>query len=374
MPIATRNTQLEVLPRPTGEHAVGRMSMDVADVARLDVYAADSSAHRELVLFVWYPAADPVGDRRAELMPEAWTPIADQLGLDTDGVLTHAWVDAPVAEPPERRPVLLMSPSGFSPLLLSAIAEELASHGYVVVGVAHTHESAVTAFADGRRVPMNPAALAGALEPQHGAPAEGFARRAAVCDYKAADLRSVADHLARLAPNAAGLTSGHLDLDRLGAFGHSFGGNAALEWCRRDERCRAAANLDGAVWTAVGRVGLPRPALQVLADHPEFDMSGDDAVRAGIASDAVWHDAERALAVDGWRAVDRLARPGRTVRIAGAGHMSFMDIPFLPLRPGSPVSGWSAAITIEPTRMWQITTELLRDFFDRYLCAAIDDH
>ena len=50
--------------------------------------------------------------------------------------------------------------------LLAAIAEELASHGYVVVGVNHTYESAVTVFADGRVVPMNPDAVAGVLGPR----------------------------------------------------------------------------------------------------------------------------------------------------------------------------------------------------------------
>jgi predicted dienelactone hydrolase len=47
-------------------------------------------------------------------------------------------------------PALVMSPSGFPPLLLAAIGEELASHGYVVVGVNHTYETAATVFADGR--------------------------------------------------------------------------------------------------------------------------------------------------------------------------------------------------------------------------------
>ena len=64
--------------------------------------------------------------------------------------------------------MLVLSPSGFPPLLMGAIAEELASHGFVVVGVNHTYETTVTAFADGRIVPMNPAATGGALGPQTG--------------------------------------------------------------------------------------------------------------------------------------------------------------------------------------------------------------
>jgi dienelactone hydrolase len=150
-------------------------------------------------------------------------------------------------------PVLMQSQSGFPPLLLAAVAEELASHGYVVVGVNHTYEPAVTVFADGRAVAVNPDAVAGVLGPQTGPYQERFRQRAAVCDYKAADLASVADQLEQLPAEAAGLLGGRLDLDRLGAFGHFFGGNAALQWCRDDRRCRAAANLDGALWTEVGR-------------------------------------------------------------------------------------------------------------------------
>ena len=359
------STTRQTLPLPTGTQQIGRMSTDCEDPSRCDPYADDPATRRKLVLWIWYPAEPRSCGQEAEFLPPSWTPIADQLGVDVTGLHTHATVDAPAAD--QRNPVLVLSPSGFSPLFLASIAEELASHGYVVVGVNHTFETAVTVFADGRVAAMNPAALGGALGPQTGPYEEAFRRRAAVCNYKAADLRFVAEHLEGLAPNAACLTADHLDLTRLGAFGHSFGGNAALEWCRADEHCRAAANLDGAIWTEVGSVGLPRPALQLLADHPEFALSGADAVTTGIAADPVWHDAERMLARDGWRTLDRRAHPGHTARIAGSTHMSFMDIPFLRVHRDSPVAGMLAATSIEPERMWRITSDLLLGFFNRYL-------
>src|SRR5215471_5167329 len=233
-------------------------------------------------------------------LPEPWAPSGQLLGLDAAGLLSHAVEDSAVADEQPSYPVLVLSPSGFPPLLLAATAEELASHGYVVAGVNHTYETAVTVFADGRVVPMNPAAVAGVLGPQTGPYQERFRQRAAVCDYKAADLASVADHLEQLNADAAGLLAGRLDLGRLGGFGHSFGGNAALQWCRNDGRCRAAANLDGALWTEVGRVGLDRPALQLLAEHQEFALSGAAAVTAGMATDAAAYDTEKAIAFDGW--------------------------------------------------------------------------
>ena len=82
-------------------------------------------------------------------MPEPWAPSGQFLGLDAAGLLSHAVAGAPVAGEQARYPVLVLSPSGFPPLLLPP-SPRLASHGYVVVGVNHTYETPVTVFADGR--------------------------------------------------------------------------------------------------------------------------------------------------------------------------------------------------------------------------------
>lgn len=365
---------LDMLPSPTGRYPVGRVSVDCVDHTRREIYSNNPADPRELVLWVWYPAAPDTSTERADYLPTPWMPIADYLGISVAGSRTHAVAGARLAADESRYPVLILSPSGFSPLLLAAFSEELASRGFVVVGVNHTYETAVTAFADGRIVPMNPAALGGALGPQTGPHDEAFRRRAAVCDYKAADLRSVADHLERLDEHSTGLARDRLDLARLGAFGHSFGGNAALEWCRTDPRCRAAANLDGTIWTEVGTVGLRRPALQLVAEHPEFAMSGNEAVEAGLTNDAAWHDAEKAMTYDGWNAIRRLSPHAQTVQIGGATHLSFMDIPFLPRRDVSPVTNMLAATRIDPHRMWRVTSDLLLAFFDRHVKGAHTAH
>ena len=363
----TSTEHATALPTPTGPHQIGRVSFDWVDEDRAEIYSSDPADRRELVVWVWYPASPAAGAERAAYLPEPWAPVGQMLALETDGVRSNAVDGAPVAADQARYPVLLLSPSGFPPLLLAATAEELASHGYLVAGVNHTYEPTVTVFSDGRVAAGNPAATAGALGPQTGAHDEVFARRGAVCDYKAADLASVADQLERMtAAGGAGL-EGRLDLSRIGALGHSFGGNAALEWCRTDPRGRAAANLDGALWSEVGRVGLDRPALQILGPHEEFDVSSDVAVENGMAPDAAWFDAEKAITFGGWRTVQDHAHPGYTARISGASHLSFMDVPFLPVAEGSPVTSMLAATTIAPERMWRITTDLLLGFFGRHL-------
>ena len=355
------------LPEPSGRYPIGRVSYDWIDASRSEIYDADQQHHRELVVFIWYPAQLERVTEFAPYLPTAWAPTADFLGLNISGLSSHAISEAPVAPDNSAYPLLLLSPSGFPPLLLSAIAEELASHGFVVVGVNHTYETTVTAFADGRVVPMNPAALAGALGPQTGSYQEVFRQRASLCEYKAADLASVADQLERLNANAAERFADRLDLTRLGALGHSFGGNAALEWCRRDSRCRAAVNLDGALWTDVGRVGLDRPALQVLAEHHEFAVTGEDAVKAGAAPNVDWYEAEKALTFGGWRAIQERAQPGYTVQVRGATHISFMDMPFVPLTDASIIRPALQVTNIQPERTWRITCDLLLAFFGRHL-------
>jgi dienelactone hydrolase len=317
------------------------------------------------------PAAPSPGAERAAYLPEPWAPAGQLLGLDAAGLRSHAVEGAAVADEQSSYPVLVQSQSGFPPLLLAAIAEELASHGHVVMGVNHTYETAVTVFADGRVVPMSPAAVAGLLGGfQAGPYQEQCAQRAAVCDYKAADLASVADQLEQLASDAAGPLGGRLDLNRLGGFGHSFGGNAALQWCRNDRRCRAAANLDGALWTEVGRVGLDRPVLQVLAEHPQLALSGAEAVKAGMVTDAAAYDTEKAITFGGWRTVQQQGRPGYSVQVKGAGHLSFLDVGLLPSQGEGPVKAMLAATSIEPRRMWRITCDLLLAFFATHLGEA----
>ena len=129
-------------------------------------------------------------------------------------------------------------------------------------------------------------------------------------------------------------------------------------------------DLDGAVWSEVGRVGLDRPALQVLAEHGEFAVRAEDAVKAGAAPSVDWFEAEKAITFGGWRTVQQRAQPGYTAQVRGATHVSFMDVPFLPVTDASIVKPALEATKIQPQRMWRITCDLMLAFFDKYLNGA----
>jgi len=144
------------LPEPTGPCPVGTTSVCLKDTSRPDPWAAGVNA-RELMISLWYPATS-AGGRRARYM----TPAESELQLSSRGITgvppdtlssvrTNAAVDATPAGRPRALPLVVLSPGFTSPRsTLTALAEDLASHGYVVAGIDHTYESFATAFPDGR--------------------------------------------------------------------------------------------------------------------------------------------------------------------------------------------------------------------------------
>ena len=118
----------------------------------------------------------------------------------------------------------------------TAWAQELASHGYVVVALDHPYDSAAVVLADGRVVRSAVTAS--------GDDAEDNRRAAAWTDVRAADLRSALDRLAVL-DRAPGPLAGLVDLRFVAVAGQSLGGAAAAEAAQQDHRFAAVVDLDG---------------------------------------------------------------------------------------------------------------------------------
>ena len=77
------------LPAPTGPHPVGRLSTELVDADRPEIYSTEATDRRELVLWVWYPA-EPAGPAEpATYLPAPWLPVAQYIGLDVDGLRTR---------------------------------------------------------------------------------------------------------------------------------------------------------------------------------------------------------------------------------------------------------------------------------------------
>jgi dienelactone hydrolase len=164
----------------------------------------------------------------------------------------------------------------------TTLAEDLASHGYVVVGFDAPYRSGVVVFPDGRVVLRSPAANTDDLA----APGaqERFVTK--ILPMWSGDAQFVADQLDRLnGADPSGRFKGRLDMRRLGIFGHSFGGATALQFCHDDSRCKAGIDLDGEPSGSVVKEGLTQPFLFLLSDHGDLSAPEPHKVITDLESD-----------------------------------------------------------------------------------------
>ncbi|MEU7282470.1 dienelactone hydrolase family protein [Streptomyces sp. NPDC045431] len=252
-PLAAWAFPVPVFPEPSGRFAVGTRVVQWTDPRRPETFTTDPHDRRTVVTQLWYPAQkSPAGAQRAQYLGrtehEARTvsdALVRQVGLPgflVDGVpraRTHSVFNALVADGGERFPVVLFSPgSGGVRTQNTAWAEELASHGYVVVGLDHPYDSAAVVLADGRTIHTTTDST-GDRDKDDKLAADWTAVRAADLSFVLTQL----DQLDR--GEIAGPLTGRLDTSRAAVTGHSMGGAAALQAARQDRRFDAVIDLDG---------------------------------------------------------------------------------------------------------------------------------
>ena len=322
----------------TGTSVVGRTELALTDAARPDPFAADGRA-RELAVWIWYPAVAGSSGAAAPYLPPTWADLANSAGIvsqDLNAVGTNAIADARLDGTP---PVVVLLPGLGQPVAAySALAEDLASHGYAVVGINPTG-SALVEFPDGHVVA--PTALGG-IDPALSSDIPAWYEAAAsIADVWVADAAFVVETLAADPP-----AIGALDFAHVAYLGHSMGGAASFEACRQDARCAAAVDLDGTLWTDVRHTGLTTPSL-VLRHDPAGECDGFcEAASADFAT-------------------VEAAGNSQQYSVAGSQHMDFSDYGLL-RGPGDmlPVG------PIDAERMTLITRDLVRSFLDEHLGGA----
>ena len=217
------------LPLPTGPHA-GRANLDPVHrpERRGERYSGRSRARRSLCCGSGTVPPKRRPRRIAGLLPPAaWASTGEFLGIDRPGTRSHAVADARLLDGDTRFPVLLLSPTGFPPLFLSAPRRELRCGQRGGRRQPHVPDP-VTAFPDGEVVPLDPCTLAVRCRAQCRRPRAGLRR--AGCSLRVQGRRPPVRRRQARAPRSlpSGLAADRLDLTRLAALGHSMGGNTAL--------------------------------------------------------------------------------------------------------------------------------------------------
>lgn len=310
--------QAQSLPEPTGTYAVGRMAVRLVAASRADEQGSRADPKLQPVVQVWYPARAGV-----EGKPASWLP-ADRAGLEEKGfvgmllrkpagpsardipkvlasVVVHAREDVPLADSPKQFPVLVFSAGSQTiPSTYSCLVEDLASRGFVVVGYGPT-VMGLGIWKD--------------------------------------DLTHLLDQLKVWNSTREHTFFGRLDLDKVGAFGHSFGASAVSTIAGSDKRVKAIVLLDGGGRPEDGRA---IPALILNSEGVDLARRFPDVAKDGARKQSEFL---------------RRAKPGIKITLLGAVHMSFTDMAVIKAF-GLPGDGKAY---IDATRA------VIGEFFGRYL-------
>jgi dienelactone hydrolase len=342
--------QAVALPTPTGRYAVGVRRLQLIDSTRAEIEPG-AIGRRAILARLWYPAS------KSSAVAAPYAPQLDDyraagiIGPRTAELLRavkHAAVDdAPVVTELGRLPVIVFSPgNGELEYMYTALAQELASHGYLFVVVVHPGVSHAV-MPDGRAVrryrrlydpkPDGWEASLPTTLPANLKRALYDTMYVEAAKYLTADIQLVLDRLTALDGSRSDPLAGRIDAGRIATFGHSYGGNVAVEACYREPRVRACISADGGAFGPVRDSGLSRPYLLI---RPAF---ANDGWPRGIAQDQV---------------IGSHRGDAYEVNVVNATHRSFMDAHFL--------DSTARGTAIHPLRALQITSTYVRAFLDRH--------
>ena len=204
-------------------------------------------------------------------------------------------------ETDEKGPILIFSHGmGADPIQYRPLLNEIASHGYVVLSVAHPS----------------------AIEDVDLPPAEEAARASSMAKVMANDIQYVLDQV------RSGSLRGVGDGSRIFLGGHSLGGAASINVSRNDPAIAGCVNLDGFLQGNEKTEGLKQPLLMLLGDHKgwveELKKDPDEGAReyANRCSNSL---AEYETL---YQNSVRVEQRSEKIVLPGSGHMDFTDAPF----------------------------------------------
>ncbi|WP_412069205.1 kelch repeat-containing protein [Rubrivirga sp. IMCC43871] len=330
------------IPGPTGPHPVGTRVVEWVDEAREERWT-EARDRRRLQVQLWYPSAPEAAPTPAPYVPTL-DPLHASLASYWDGGVRPLRFDVPGAgwEAPVaagRFPLLVLSHGMNSPrFVLTGLALDLASRGFVVAAVDHTYWGPGVAFSDGTVVPYGAGMIARdslAFDAIDGYLAEGLR-------VMSADQSFVARQV------LAGALAGRIDEARVGVLGHSMGGMAADLTCLRDPLIAACLSLDGTLGAPV-HVGLEpacsRTPFLLLASEQFGGALTDESTRVPQRLRAAWCDPV-------------------VLVLGGSRHNAFTDLPLL---------GAVSAGAIGAPEAGRVTREVAARFFERAFVGAPPD-
>lgn len=364
-------------PKPTGPSAVGIKTYHWIDEKRKETLGNNSKfPNRELMVTIWFPASGKLPEKPDVLYAPYFVNYVKntnkrdwlKLGLNRP-IYTYAQEQALPAQDKSSYPVIIFS-HGYlcSRDSNTAQCQELASHGYIVVGISHTYDSCVVQFPDGRIIDGEKSM---AQRLQKNTLTNRFKQRDQEIEIWTADVQFVIDQLEQLTAGKESFFYQRLDLAHIGMFGHSFGGSTTIQVCQRDPRVKAGVCLDWGLHGSNMTKAFHKPCMFLLSEDIKYfeqPWTQADWKKCGVNSlqEEALFKFHRLGALKALKAA--IKNDAHFFTISDTKHMSFCD--WVLLKHASVFSRFFdnlGAGSIDGLRATEIVNAYLVDFFDKYL-------
>ncbi|RAI87241.1 platelet-activating factor acetylhydrolase isoform II [Paenibacillus pabuli] len=347
------------LPKPEGPEKVGTQTFHFTDQNRDEILTDDQSDKRELMVQVWYPTENMNNKKHDTLFPnnkEMFKTYIKSFSASLklpEFVLdywkyshSNSYENVEILPSASPYPVVLLSHGmGTSRVLQASQAENLASHGFIVVTIDHTYSTFATLFPDGRVTGYTTKMTT-------------IDDRREVGDIWTKDVEFVIDQIEKL--NLGAIESqfkGKIDVDNIGAMGHSFGGATAFNATYLDHRIKAGVNMDGSLNEVEDRDDINKPFMFIRSGNFEEwlatfekDRNSNDEVTKFLSDEL--HIMKNVI-----------EHGGNVIYIEGTQHFNFTDLQFYSeLIKLSGITG-----EINGKRGSSIVNQYVLDFFNKQL-------
>lgn len=292
---------IDRLPSPNGDYIVGTTSYSIIDGTRLEVHSENANDKRELFVEVWYPSSSN-SLKELPVPKSIWNELykgdIDRVSFFMNylkGIKTHSYPNIPPNNENELFPLILFNHAlQMFTSQNTLLMEHLASHGYIVVSIAHPYESLRVNLPE-----------AGTVMPEFIMSMEKFnqsmewIRKASAPINKAKDrVKLIDDAEKRASVILEAIESSELnnvvkeweldnkfildellfsndknyffreiiDTSRIGVMGVSIGGAVATEFTKSDDRIKAGINIDGLQYGNRNKEGLKKPFMMLYSE------------------------------------------------------------------------------------------------------------
>ncbi|CAI6046498.1 hypothetical protein PAECIP112173_01217 [Paenibacillus sp. JJ-100] len=347
------------LPKPEGPEKVGTQTFHFTDQNRDEILTEDQSDKRELMVQVWYPTENINNKKRDTLFPNNKEMFKTYIQSFSSSLKlpefvldywkyshSNSYENVEILSSTTPYPVVLLSHGmGTSRVLQASQAENLASHGFIVVTIDHTYSTFATLFPDGR--------------------VTGYTTKMTTIDDRreigniwTKDVEFVIDQIENL--NSGAIDSqfkGKIDVDNIGAMGHSFGGATAFNATYLDHRIKAGINMDGSLYEVENRDDINKPFMFIRSGsfedwlaHFENDRNSDDEINKFLSDEL--HIIKNVI-----------QNRGSAIYVKGTEHFNFTDLQFYSeLIKLTGITG-----DINGKRGTSIVNQYVLDFFNKQL-------